>query len=211
MPMKYLPWYSCCGNFSIKAKLFPMKKLLTVIVILLTCVVAQAQPKDQVPLTKKERKLLREEEKKQYEKMMEQNTAAAINTGFFVLKADRVKGKGGVFIPVNPTINFIAVQGSEAYIQLGSDTGIGGNGLGGMTIRGNITDYNIQQDEKQGNYYIRFNTIGGAGTLTIHMRINKTGDISGATVTSNWGNSLDYAGVVVPLKGSRIYKGSETF
>lgn len=45
--------------------------------------------------------------------------------------------------PVSPTTNFVMVEGDKLTLQLGFTGRIGANGLGGITIEGNISSYDI--------------------------------------------------------------------
>jgi len=186
-----------------------MNRLFAFIVILLIGISVTAQ--DQVPLTREEKKALRKEEKKQREKVMAMNTAQAIKTGNFVLKANRISGRGGFVTTVDPTINFVSVQGPVAYVQLGSESGLGLNGVGGITLKGNITSYKVTNDDNNGNYFILINTSGISGTLTITMRVNLTGDMASASVTTNWGSTVNFDGDLYPHSKARVFKGTETF
>jgi len=188
-----------------------MKKIAASVILVLFTITAMAQ--DKVPLTRLEKKAMRVEKKKQTEVILTQTTAEALHSGCFVLKADQVRGRAGYVVYVNPTINFVAVEGKDAYVQLASTSGIGFNGLGGITLRGTITSFDLDQGNKHGGYNIVMNTIGPGGTLTIFMNINKTGEMASATVQNNWGSRVDMNGVLVPWTGTgtKIFKGQESF
>lgn len=186
-----------------------MKRIAAIVILLAITLAGMAQ--GQVPLTKEEKKILRKERKKQDEKMMTINTAQAVRSSQFILKADQVRGRGGLLFNVNPRINFVSVQGDEVYVQLGSDTGIGYNGVGGVTLKGKVTGYTIEQDKKNGTYYIQLNTMGTGGGLSISMHVNITGDMANAVVQTNWGSRVDFIGRVVPAGKLQVYKGTETY
>lgn len=186
-----------------------MKRLVISALILLVGLAGLAQ--DQVPLSREEKKIMRKEEKKQQEKMLTYSTAQAIKARNFVIKADQVRGRAGFMMNVNPTINFVAVNGDEAYVQLGSESGIGYNGVGGITLKGKITSIEINQDDRHGSYHITMNTLGTGGSLSIVMNINVTGEMATATVRTNWGSRVDFNGVMVPYSNSRIYTGKDIY
>jgi Domain of unknown function (DUF4251) len=188
-----------------------MKKSALSIVAILFAMVASAQ--EQAPLTKQEKKSMRQEQKRQSEIILARNTSDALKTGRFVLKADQLRGRGGYVMHVNPTTNFVAVEGEEAYVQVASASGIGYNGLGGVTLRGRITSFEIEQGKKHGSYNIVMNTMGTGGHLTIVMNISKTGEMASASVHTNYGSRIDMNGALVPWTGTgtKIYKGRETF
>ena len=188
-----------------------MKSLAISVLIMLFTIAAMAQ--EEVPLTKQEKKALRQEEKKQNEAIMVNTTAEALKSGRFVMKADQLRGRGGYMMSVNPTTNFVAVEGEEAYFQMASVSGVGFNGLGGVTLKGKITSFEMNQEKKHGGYTIMINTVGNGGNLTIVIKVNKTGDMATASVSSNHGSRIDMSGVLVPWTGTgaQIYKGRETY
>lgn len=188
-----------------------MKKIAVSGIVLLFTIAVAGQ--GQVSLSKEEKKALKLEQKKQKETALSMTTAEALSSGTFVLKADRIRGRGGYIMNVDPTINFVAVEGKDAYVQVSPSSGYGLNGLGGVTLRGKITSLNIEQGKKHGSYIIVVNTIGLAGNITILMNVNKTGEMASATVNSNWGNRIELNGYLVPWTGAgtKIHKGRETF
>lgn len=188
-----------------------MKRIAASVIIVLFAISASAQETE--PLTKQEKKALKQEQKKQTEAMLARTTAEALKSGRFVLQADQLRGRGGSMISVNPTTNFVAVEGEDAYFQMASWSGVGYNGLGGVTLKGRITSFEMNQGNKHGSYSIVMNTVGNGGNLTIVMNINKTGQMASASVTSNRGDRVDMNGILVPWTGTgaQIYKGRETY
>jgi hypothetical protein len=202
-------WYNYCTDSSVIIKTEDMKRITLSVIILLVTLAGMAQ--GQVPLTKQEKKALKKEQKIQYQAMLVKNTSEAIASGQFVLKADQIRGRRGTMMMVDPTINFVAVQNDETFVQLGSQSGMGYNGVGGITLRGKITSMKIDQDKKHGTYYIAINTVGTSGSLTISMRISPTGEMASATVESTWGRRVDFEGTLYAWEGTRIFKGQESF
>jgi hypothetical protein len=188
-----------------------MKKIAASIVVLLFTIAVTGQ--GQIPLSKEEKKSLKLEQKKQQDTVLSMTTAEALKSGTFVLKADRIRGRGGYLMNVDPTINFVAVEGKDAYVQVAPSSGYGFNGMGGVTLRGKVTSLNIEQGKKHGSYNIVLNTIGHAGNITILMNVNKTGEMAFATVSTNWGNRIELDGYLVPWTGTgtKIHKGRETY
>jgi hypothetical protein len=129
-----------------------MNRILSTVMIMLLAATAVAQ--DRVPLTRQEKKAIRQEQKKQNDAMLAVNTEMAVRSGQFVLKADQIRGRNGYMIHVDPTVNFVAIEGKDVYVQLASPSGIGLNGLGGITLRGRISSMDINNEGKQGYYNI---------------------------------------------------------
>ncbi|MCU0410037.1 MAG: DUF4251 domain-containing protein [Bacteroidales bacterium] len=185
-------------------------KIMAIVAIALLIPLAGMAQYDE-PLTKEEKKALKKKEKEQFEKMLIANTSESIKARYFVLKADQIRGRGGDLINVNSSINFVAVEGEEAYVQMGSESGLGYNGVGGITVKGKITSFKVKQEGKHGTYNIVMNTLSSSGNLTIMMNVNVTGENASAVVSSTWGGRVEFNGNLVPLQGSKIHKGSETF
>ncbi len=186
-----------------------MKKIVFLVFTMLITVVLAGQ--DVKVTSKAERKAQRKLEKEKIEKDMIVQTEKAIMSGNFVLKADQIRNKYGNMLMVNSTLNFVAVKGRDVYVQFGTESGMGYNGIGGITVKGNVVDYELTRDKKNSGYSLKLTTSGTFGFLTIYLRSNITGDIADARVQSNWGSTLIFSGDVVPITGSHIYKGSETY
>ena len=74
---------------------------------------------------------------------------AAIRNKDFVLEADNVTFRSGNTVLVNSTTNFISVKGNRAVVQISpSNYASGPNGVGGVTVQGSISNYQIQTDKK---------------------------------------------------------------
>lgn len=188
-----------------------MKTTTTAILLLLFATGVSAQ--QEARLSRQERKAIRLEEKKQAEAMLAHNTSTALQAGQFVLKADQLRVRTGLIVNVNPTINFIAVEGKDAYVQVASSSGTGFNGLGGVTLKGKITSMDISKSDKNGFYSITMNTMGNAGHLSIAMNVSRTGEVASATVRTNYGGRIEMNGELVPWTGTgkTIYKGQERY
>jgi hypothetical protein len=188
-----------------------MKTILSTAIILLLTATAVAQ--ERVPLTRQEKKAMRLEQKKQKEAVLAVNTDQAIKSGQFVLKADQIRGRNGYLIHSDPTVNFVAVEGKDAYVQLASPSGMGFNGLGGVTLRGRINTLDFTREGKNGFYSIVINATGNAGNMTIVMSVSNTGETATARVSTNWGGGVEFNGRLVPWTGTgkTIHKGQESF
>ncbi|NOR86989.1 MAG: DUF4251 domain-containing protein, partial [Bacteroidales bacterium] len=67
----------------------------------------------------------------------------------FVLEADKVYLQSGKVFQINPSINFIYVKHKQAIIQLGSDSNLGQNGVGGFTVKGRIHEYKYDNTKRK--------------------------------------------------------------
>jgi len=182
--------------------------------IFISTAIAMSAVAQEAELSKREmRKLNKEFRKEQKEEEALVKAAMVemmVKHRMFVLEADRLKDKYGTTINVPSTINFIASDSINGVIQVGSNTYIGMNGVGGVTVEGKISNYKYSKNKKNLTYYISFNLISPAGTYDVRLTAFSDGRAD-ATVTSNWPGQLNYLGYLVPPSTSRVYKGTPRY
>lgn len=185
-----------------------MKK---VVVLLLMIAISAASTFAQVSekkLSKAEKKAMRKEKE---EKQLEEITTM-IHAKAWVIEAHTVYDRTNRSYQINPTLNFVGVNGDEGAIQLGFDGVSGWNGIGGITLDGKITDYEIKEG-KQGQaptLTLRFQGRAGIGSARIIITVNSSGQAT-ARYTGDHGDRVTFAGQIVPLAESRVYKGQSFF
>lgn len=152
--------------------------------------------------TREEKKAEREAEKQERMKRVE----AMVENKQFVLEADYLRDRRGQSIPVNSTINFVSLDSNRAVFQFGSAHTVGYNGVGGATIEGKVTSWDMRE-LKRGGYYVRVTISSTLGFYDINFSISSTG-MAEATVTANTRGRLIYSGDLVALHESRVYEGT---
>lgn len=188
-----------------------MKSLL-IFVLIISPVILFGQD-DSSTLSKKEQRQLAKEKRKAEQEVIDAKqreiTALMLEHQRFVLEANYVAGKSGSRTPVNSTINFVIIDSTEATLQLGSPWGMGINGVGGVTVDGNVTRYELNKKEnKKGvSYNVTLYIMSSIGTYDIQMWVSQSGRAD-ATVRGNVSGQLTYSGQLVPLSQSRVYKGT---
>ena len=127
-------------------------KTLLIFLMLIIPAFAFAQEESST-LTKKEQRALAKEkrnaEQEEEAKRQQEITSLMLEYQRFVLEANYVSDKTGSRVPVNSTINFIIVDSTQATLQLGSPWGMGINGVGGVTVDGNVTRYELNKKENR--------------------------------------------------------------
>lgn len=181
-----------------------MKKIL-VLLIGLVAVVSSLMAQE----NEKNKRLTRDEKKEL--KAQEQAAAIELTTQIisdtaYVLEADFLNNKKGQRIPVSSMINFILVNGDKAMFQFGTAMSAGYNGVGGLTLEGNVNSYEVSKRKRGGSYFIRFAIATTLGSMDITLDIMATGT-AGATISTIKGDRLYYSGNIVSISTSRIYKG----
>jgi hypothetical protein len=194
-----------------------MKSIILIIFLLLFSIGGFAQEVEEEKVyTKKELRQIAKEEKKAQrqaeEEQMRMITKIMLDKHKFVLEADYVGDGRGSRIPVSSTINFIAIDSSSATIQLGTTYGVGYNGVGGITVDGRITKYELTVIEgKRGtSYSLIFMVMTAIGGYDITLHISDIG-YTDATIRGNTMGKLSYTGNLVPIGVSRVYKGTPIF
>jgi hypothetical protein len=188
-----------------------MKKIFIALFSIVFTLGAFAQAPE---MSKKEQKQLQKQLKK--EQQAEQQEAQAAIVGLmvehqsFVLEADMLRDKTGSVVNVSSMINFIAIDSISGFIQIGSNSYVGLNGVGGITLEGNVTNYKYSFTEKSRSYHISFSLRTSVGSYDVRMNAYSDGRAD-ATVSSNWPGQLNYDGNLVPVVSSNVYKGTSTY
>ena len=152
--------------------------------------------------TKRELKKLKKAEEKE---LIKKSTLLMIEKKHFVLEADYIINRYGNRFMVNSMLNFIKIDSTDIILQLGSNTGIGYNGIGGITLEGRINRYEIKEI-KNGNL-LHISSMTNLGFFDVFITVSNSG-YADASVSGISGGSVRYSGKIIPLELSRIYKGS---
>ena len=181
-----------------------MKNLILLIAaIIIGTVSTYAQNDGERKLTKKERKDM----EARMDSLMHATAEKAIDDTAFVLEADRVTFKRGYTAHVTSTTNFIAACGGEATVQVAFNVPWPGfNGLGGITVEGDISNYKKTKDKK-GNVYIEMSVNGRAISAWLFITLWKDSDKASVTVQQNfYSGKITLEGKIVPVEASSVYK-----
>lgn len=151
---------------------------------------------------KTDKKAELEKKFRQMEQILEKKT--------YVLEADYLSNQYGSRIPVTSTLNFIKVDSTESVIQIGSNSGVGYNGVGGVTAEGNITKYELKTNEKKKTFFIQMTVMTSIGTYDVHMSVTPNG-YANATLSGLRRGRLNYSGSIVPLQATRTFEGTTSY
>jgi len=186
-----------------------MKKVVLLFLLFTVTMVTESFAQDK-KMTRKERRALEKQKQAQLDSIYAIEIKQSIDEKKWVLEADRLSNKRGQTVNVNSTLNFVAIEGKEAYVQLGRDTGMWPNGVGGVTVRATISKYEVDVNKK-GTYYIHIFLTSAVGSFDIRIDMNSTGQMASATISGNSSKRITYSGQVVSLSGSTVYKGTPLF
>lgn len=189
-------------------------KFIFVIVLVFLSSNLRAQEDDLIS-PKEQKKLAKEEQKAQKAREQEQIKSVIkyiLEQKRFVLEADYLADGKGNRIPVSSNLNFIAVDSTEGVIQIGTLSGAGWNGVGGITTEGKITKYDLKvsQGKKSTSYNLMLVIMTSLGIFDVSFYISESGSAD-ATVRSTTRGQLRYSGNIVPVNQSRVYKGTSIY
>ena len=134
---------------------------------------------------------------------------AAIRNKDFVLQVDNVTFRSGNTAFVNSSTNFISVKGNRALVQISpSNFAAGPNGVGGVTVDGGISGYQITTDRK-GRVNLTYNVSGIGISAQVEVYIVPGSTYAQATIYPNFNsNTLWLSGTVVPYNNASVIEGS---
>lgn len=157
-------------------------------------------------LTRQQKKELRKKQQKADNLASFERAKEALESGNWVLQADRLYDRYGFLVNVTPASNFVSLEDSTAYLQLSFPHAVGPNGLGGVTYKGNPTKITMKENKK-GNITYKMSVLGTALTADITVRLNAGTNTADAQVNLlTAGGRVRMAGELLPVDGSTAYR-----
>lgn len=179
-----------------------MKKILIMMFALLVMMGnIQAQERE---LTKEEKKAMQE----QLDSLLFEEAVKAVNEKNFTLEADQVVFKYGQTAYVSSNTNFVSVNGEDAVVQVAFNIPVAGpNGIGGITVDGKVSAYEVKTDKK-GNVYLTMNVMGTGISARLNINMAKGTNRATVNIMPNFNsNRLTLNGVLMPSVRSNVFKG----
>lgn len=154
-------------------------------------------------LSKKEKKAIEKRKREIVDSLEHKEAIAAMQKGYYVLMADRIMIKGRAYMSPTSNMNFILVQGDKAVIQLAANNGRSGlNGMGGITVEGNVTGLKGGEADKKGEITYSFGVTGPAVSAQVQITLYKDDNQAMAIVSPNfWSGTMTVYGKIVPYEG----------
>lgn len=140
------------------------------------------------------------------------NALKALKDGEWVLEADNVNFFNGVTRFVSSNTNYISCEDGEGTVQTAFNNFVySPNGLGGITVQGNISGERMSTD-KDGNVYYSFTIQGSAISATVYLTLTGGTNQASATINPNFsGRSMTLDGYLVPYSQSTVLQGMPQF
>ena len=135
----------------------------------------------------------------------------ALKAGAFVLEADYVYFPSGITRYVSSNTNYVQVDNGEGVVQTAFTNfayNPGPNGLGGVTVEGNISDLKMKED-KDGNYYYSYSIQGIAVSATVFITLTGGTNQASVQISPNFNNNnMTMTGRLLPLDESDVFQGT---
>lgn len=176
--------------------------MLTLFLLMLTgSAAAQEETRE---LTREEKKALQAE----IDSLQFAEAARALNNRAFTLEADKVVFKYGQTAYVTSNTNFVSVKDKRAVVQVAFNIPVSGpNGLGGVTVEGSFSDYDLRKDKK-GNLNLSINVMGTGISARVDITLYKGSNKASVNITPNFNsNRMTLNGFIVPIEKSTVFKG----
>jgi hypothetical protein len=183
-----------------------MKRAFTIVLIALLTLPAFTQELSKSEQRKLQKQLKKEQQAEERAKSAEVVTAM-LTYRKFVLEANSLRNKQGESIQVTSALNFVAADSTTGVLQIGSDAGIGANGVGGVTVQGELSGYKFTLHEKSGSYNVSYYLRSPVGTYDVRLTAFPDGRADATISNATWGGRITFSGYLIPPGLSRVYKG----
>lgn len=194
-------------DLKLNLTLFFKMRILALSICLIFGSLNESIAQDEKKLSRKERK----EQKKQLQIEQKKAILELLYSKKWVIEAHTVFDRYNQSYQLSPTINFVGVNDKEGALQLGFDGLIGWNGVGGVTIDGNITKYEVKEGNEKSSPVLNLRFQGrGVGSATINVTVNSSGQAQ-ARVSGDFGDRITFSGMIKSLDESSVYKGQSLF
>ena len=196
-------------------------KLVAAILFILTTVICYNTYAQSKKITRKEKEAAWRAErlkKREIEKQQELHNDSiefaqainAIRAHSWALEANNVTFNNGVTHYVTPGMNFVSINDGTGVVQtaLNNSNIYSPNGLGGVTLEGNITGEELKMD-KDGNVYYNYNIQGAQISATVNVIITAMSNQASATINPNYSSRNIYmSGNIYPYKNAGVFEGT---
>lgn len=182
-----------------------MKRMVYLLVLVLIAMAGHAQTQEpEKELTRAQKK----EMQAKLDSLLFREAEQAIDEKQFTLEADRVVFKYGQTAYVTSNTNFVSVNGDEAVVQVAFNIPVSGpNGIGGVTVEGKVTNYEVKRDKKN-NIRVLMNVMGTGISARVDISLPYGGNNASVDITPNFhSNRLSLSGTLLPMEKSNVYKG----
>lgn len=164
----------------------------------------------QTQASKQDRKISKQEQKEIAQQQANQQfeiARQALKDSMFVVEVDRIIGQLGRTVYVSKNENFVLMNKDCASVQLAVLSAFAGlNGVGGVTLAGNISDVQERID-KHGNITYQFRIQGNSISSTVIVTLFNGDNQVSVVMNSTFSNDrITFYGRLMPTEASKVFK-----
>lgn len=143
----------------------------------------------------------------QQQQMFDQ-AVQCLKDGSFVIEVDQLIFPKGLTRFVSSLTNFVSMNEGKAVIQIAtSNFSPGPNGVGGISVEGNVSDIKMSTS-KRGVVHYNFLDQGIAVSANVNIQLSGGGNRATVTVYPNFSNNnITMTGKIVPYGQSQVFQG----
>lgn len=137
----------------------------------------------------------------------------AIRNGSWALEASNITFNNGATNFVTPSTNYVSINNGTGTIQTAFDnTNVySPNGLGGITLEGNISNEELQVDN-EGNVYYSYSILGSNVSATVSVVITANSNQATANINPNFSNrTMMMSGYIYPYNEAGVFEGTPDY
>lgn len=137
----------------------------------------------------------------------------AIRNGSWALEASNIIFNNGPSNFVTPSTNYVAINNGTGTIQTAlDDTNIySPNGLGGVTLQGNVNNQELNIDN-QGNIHYNYMVQGSNVSATVNIVMSPNSNQATAYITPNFGSgNITMSGSIYPYDQAGVIQGTSDY
>lgn len=137
----------------------------------------------------------------------------ALKSGSWALEANNVNFYNGIMRFVTANTNFISMQNGQGTIQTAFNNFnySGPNGLGGVTLQGNVWGIRLSTDSN-GNVYYSFSIQGVGISATVYLTLTGGTNQASAVINPNFsGRNMTMNGFLYPYNQASIFEGTNAW
>ena len=137
----------------------------------------------------------------------------AIRNGSWALEASNITFNNGATNFVTPSTNYVSINNGTGTIQTAFDnTNVySPNGLGGITLEGNIGNEELKVDQ-EGNVYYNYSIQGSNVSATVSVVITANSNQATANISPNFSNrTMMMSGYIYPYNEAGVFEGTPDY
>lgn len=124
----------------------------------------------------------------------------------FVLTADRLTINNSPIINVTDNTNFVVVDSLKGIVQISPRNFGGPNNMGGITVTGDISHYDIKED-KNGDVTVTYRLTAPVGTTDVRILLHRKSNRAEATVSATFNRGRSTLIGEIKSLGANYFEG----